>query len=191
MSKLTSEKENPGCPSAPPRDYDYSPEDYTALAPPSYEESQRMCNGFPQMHTQLQHQQFPAYRPHIQPGPMPNILHSTSVPHTQYMQLACGAPQGYVGSQGYPDIQSYPVAQVYPISQGYHAPQDYLSSQNRVKGSSNPKVLTFAKGAEILTTHTGAVSIPPPPPGSVPTSAQYAAMQGEQVLVKKKKRSFF
>ncbi|XP_011198985.2 uncharacterized protein LOC105223076 [Bactrocera dorsalis] len=59
---------------------------------------------------------------------------------------------------------------------------------NNVK---EPHVLSLAPGAKIRTTATGAVSIPPPPPGCAPTAAQYAAMQGQPVLLKKTKRSFF
>uniref|UniRef100_A0A0K8UW77 DAZ-associated protein 2 n=1 Tax=Bactrocera latifrons TaxID=174628 RepID=A0A0K8UW77_BACLA len=54
-----------------------------------------------------------------------------------------------------------------------------------------PHVLSLAPGAKIRTTAAGAVSIPPPPPGCAPTAAQYAAMQGQPVVLKKTKRSFF
>ncbi|XP_017855093.2 uncharacterized protein LOC108608287 [Drosophila busckii] len=54
-----------------------------------------------------------------------------------------------------------------------------------------PPVLSMHARAELRTTATGAVSIPPPPPGYLPTAAQLAVMQGKPVVVQQKKRSFF
>ena len=62
------------------------------------------------------------------------------------------------------------------------APVHHKSAEN---------VLYIAKGAKVRTTATGAISIPPPPPGCAPTPGQLAAMSGQPVMIKKQKKSFF
>lgn len=101
---------------------------------------------------------------------------------TPYMQS-----YNYNATSNY--MQSYNAAAPPPQYYQHHyvtatAPPTF----NNVK---EPHVLSLAPGAKIRTTGAGAVSIPPPPPGCAPTAAQYAAMQGQPVVLKKTKRSFF
>ncbi|XP_017095597.2 DAZ-associated protein 2 [Drosophila bipectinata] len=64
----------------------------------------------------------------------------------------------------------------------------YGPSTSAAAGTSGPPlVLNLDSRAEVGKT----IVIPPPPPGYLPTPAQWAAMQGQQVAVKQKKRSFF
>ncbi|KAM7351956.1 uncharacterized protein ACRADG_004650 [Cochliomyia hominivorax] len=92
-----------------------------------------------------------------------------------------------------------PVNQSYGYSNPYqtHIQQQqsfYNMSLPQITSTSNSSAvntLYLAKGAKVRTTATGAISIPPPPPGCVPTPAQMAAMSGQQVVVKKQKKSFF
>ncbi|XP_037711256.1 DAZ-associated protein 2 [Drosophila subpulchrella] len=58
-------------------------------------------------------------------------------------------------------------------------------------GAAAAQVLHLDSRAEVRTNATGNVVIPPPPPGCLPTPAQWAAMQGQPVVLKQKKRSFF
>lgn len=66
------------------------------------------------------------------------------------------------------------------------------ATPSTVNTTSTPgNVLYLAKGAKVRTTATGGISIPPPPPGCAATPAQLAAMSGQQVMIKKQKKSFF
>ncbi|XP_065355842.1 protein shank [Calliphora vicina] len=89
-------------------------------------------------------------------------------------------------------------------SYGYANPyQTHIQQQQIFYNTANPSpqsgmpqttaenVLYLAKGAKVRTTATGAISIPPPPPGCAPTPGQMAAMSGQPVMIKKEKKSFF
>jgi len=52
-------------------------------------------------------------------------------------------------------------------------------------------VLQYAAGTRFSGKGGGSVSVPPPPPGVAPTPAQLAALQGQPVILQKKKNSFF
>ncbi|KNC31200.1 hypothetical protein FF38_14295 [Lucilia cuprina] len=108
-------------------------------------------------------------------------------------------PTAYQQQQAFLPPAAYPA----PSSYGYANPyqthiqqqQSFYNSVNAAsqsavnKGAEN--VLYLAKGAKIRTTATGAISIPPPPPGCAPTPGQLAAMSGQPVMIKKEKKSFF
>ncbi|EDW25331.1 GL26489 [Drosophila persimilis] len=66
-----------------------------------------------------------------------------------------------------------------------------LAGPSTSAGAAAAQVLQLDSRAEVRTTPSGSVVIPPPPPGCLPTPAQWAAMQGQPVVLKQKKRSFF
>ncbi|SPP81945.1 DAZ-associated protein 2 [Drosophila guanche] len=66
-----------------------------------------------------------------------------------------------------------------------------LAGPSTSAGAAAAHVLQLDSRAEVRTTPSGSVVIPPPPPGCLPTPAQWAAMQGQAVVLKQKKRSFF
>ncbi|XP_022221991.1 DAZ-associated protein 2 [Drosophila obscura] len=66
-----------------------------------------------------------------------------------------------------------------------------LAGPSTSAGAASAHVLQLDSRAEVRTTPSGSVVIPPPPPGCLPTPAQWAAMQGQAVVLKQKKRSFF
>ncbi|EDW77622.1 uncharacterized protein Dwil_GK24599 [Drosophila willistoni] len=148
--------------SAPP----YSWYDNSMRAPPpTYEESQRNGGAF-------NHQQAPAPHPAATAN-NPNqyygmIYHNPQVPVHVQMQ----------GGYNSPTVMHHGV--------GYG-----LAGPSTSAGAAASRVLQLDPRAEIRTTSTGAVSVPPPPPGCLPTPAQLAAMQGQPVTVKQNKRSFF
>lgn len=71
--------------------------------------------------------------------------------------------------------------------------QIYYNTASAVPQQMAPahNVLQFDKRAKIITTASGAISVPPPPPGCAPTPGQMAAMTGQPVMVKKDKKRFF
>ncbi|KAH8409913.1 hypothetical protein KR009_000852 [Drosophila setifemur] len=66
-----------------------------------------------------------------------------------------------------------------------------LSGPSTSAGIAAAQVLQIDSRAEVRRTPAGSVVIPPPPPGCLPTPAQWAAMQGQPVVLKQRKRSFF
>ncbi|XP_052853573.1 DAZ-associated protein 2 [Drosophila gunungcola] len=73
----------------------------------------------------------------------------------------------------------------------HHATGYGLAGPSTSAGAAAAQVLHLDSRAEVRTNATGNVVIPPPPPGCLPTPAQWAAMQGQPVVLKQKKRSFF
>lgn len=71
---------------------------------------------------------------------------------------------------------SYPVAN-----------QQYIPQQHMIPGQTVMIPDAFDAGARF----TGAVHIPPPPPGHLPNAAQLAVMQGQKVIIGQKKASKF
>ncbi|XP_037821614.1 LOW QUALITY PROTEIN: uncharacterized protein LOC119610464 [Lucilia sericata] len=110
-------------------------------------------------------------------------------------------PTAYQQQQAFLPPAAYPTPG--PSSCGYANPyqrhiqqqQSFYNSINVTPQSTIPNgannVLYLAKGAKVRTTATGAISIPPPPPGCAPTPGQLAAMSGQPVMIKKEKKSFF
>ncbi|XP_053958760.1 uncharacterized protein LOC128863564 [Anastrepha ludens] len=132
--------------------------------PPSYEESQRMY------------------------GSAANRVAPNSLPNS-YMQ-----PYNYNATPQQAQTSMYAQNYAPPPPQYYQ--HHYVTATapitfNNVQTRNESHILSLAPGAKVRTTPTGAVSIPPPPPGCAPTAAQYAAMQGQPVVLKKTKRSFF
>ncbi|XP_036328391.1 DAZ-associated protein 2 [Rhagoletis pomonella] len=132
--------------------------------PPSYEESQRM---------------YVAAANRVAPNHMPNSY----MPTYNY-----NAQQHQMQTPNYSAHYAAPPPQYY---QHHYVTATAPATFNTTQAVKEPHVLSLAAGAKIRTTATGAVSIPPPPPGYAPTAAQYAAMQGQPVVLKKTKRSFF
>ncbi|XP_017470988.1 PREDICTED: uncharacterized protein LOC108362491 [Rhagoletis zephyria] len=133
--------------------------------PPSYEESQRMYVA--------------AAANRVAPNHMPNSY----MPTYNY-----NAQQHQMQTPNYSAHYAAPPPQYY---QHHYVTATAPATFNTTQAVKEPHVLSLAAGAKIRTTATGAVSIPPPPPGYAPTAAQYAAMQGQPVVLKKTKRSFF
>ncbi|XP_028654368.1 DAZ-associated protein 2 [Erpetoichthys calabaricus] len=102
------------------------------------------------------------------PGAMPQM--SSTYPGTQmYMPLAQSVPVAQVGP-------SVPMA-YYPVGPLYHPGSTVL-----VEGA-------YDAGARFGTGST--MSVPPPPPGVLPSAAQLAAMQGANVVMTQRKGNFF
>ncbi|XP_067624556.1 DAZ-associated protein 2 isoform X2 [Eurosta solidaginis] len=158
-----------GPPTAPSANVDTGGSSYVHRPPPpSYEESQRMYGS-----TAINNRAATA-----------NHLHNSYMPTHSYST----PPQ----SQQMP-MRNYTIPSYTPPPQYYQ--QHYVTATapatfNNTRLTKETHVLSLAPGAKIRTP-TGAVSIPPPPPGYAPTAAQYAAMQGQPVVLKKTKRSFF
>lgn len=55
-------------------------------------------------------------------------------------------------------------------------------------GAVAPVTAVFDSGARF---NGGSITVPPPPPGYLPTQAQVAAMNGQSVHVQKDKNNFF
>ncbi|XP_062542829.1 DAZ-associated protein 2 [Armigeres subalbatus] len=79
----------------------------------------------------------------------------------------------------HPTMYQYPIATA-PQPQ---PPQVYQPPMYQVQGAMYDAGARFGKGA-------GSATIPPPPPGIAPNAAQIAAMQGQQVVMTKKKNNF-
>lgn len=122
---------------------------------------------------------------------------NTAAPH----QYAYPSPTYYQQQQSYfgpytaptPSHASYGYAN--PYQTHIQQQQNFYNSVPTMPPVGNAKtaenVLYLAKGAKVRTTASGAISIPPPPPGCAPTPAQLAAMSGQPVMIKKQKKSFF
>ncbi|XP_061399387.1 DAZ-associated protein 2 [Musca vetustissima] len=141
--------------------------------PPSYDEALRMSTAPASTYQPAQY-----YQPQQQPYQFPSQQAMTYAPPT-----ASGPSSSY----GY--VNPYP-AHMQQHQNYYNAtPPPTTNVVGRMSPSHN--VLEFHKRAEIRTTATGAITVPPPPPGCAPTPAQLAAMSGQPVMIKKKKNSFF
>ncbi|XP_030383358.1 DAZ-associated protein 2 [Scaptodrosophila lebanonensis] len=180
MSKSNIEKpEEAKAPTAPSAPYSNLYDSAAAIAmrapPPTYEESQRVS--YPTLSTpqaSVTHSNFtPAqvFQPPMGPG---QVYQLTTTP-AQFYQPPMGDNRYY----GMTHHQQLP-------AQVQRQPHNAIPT-----GASASHVLTLDARAEMRTTANGAVVIPPPPPGCLPTPAQLAAMQGEPVVLKQKKRSFF
>ncbi|XP_017043740.1 DAZ-associated protein 2 [Drosophila ficusphila] len=111
---------------------------------------------------------------------------------------AYGYPQGEVASPSqnqYYGMISHHQQQVPFNGQpnyGMHNGTGYgLAGPSTSAGAAARQVLQLDSRAEIRTNAAGNVVVPPPPPGCLPTPGQWAAMQGQPVVLKQKKRSFF
>ncbi|CAD7000358.1 extensin [Ceratitis capitata] len=133
--------------------------------PPSYEESQRMYTSSA-ANVAPKQMSSNSYMPSYATNNSPH-----QIPTTNYIQNYAASPP--------------------PPPQYYQHHYVSATCPPTFSVPNEPHVLSLAPGAKIRTTSAGAVSIPPPPPGCAPTAAQYALMQGQPVLVKKTKRSFF
>merc|ERR1712025_445881 len=96
--------------------------------------------------------------------------------------------QAFAPQQPYypPQQQAYP-----PAQPGYAGQQPYLPQQPQqaiLVPTQHLKSGKFDAGAR-FDTNTPA-SIPPPPPGVMPTQEQVAAMQGQGVAMQQKKETF-
>ncbi|XP_017063314.1 DAZ-associated protein 2 [Drosophila eugracilis] len=124
-------------------------------------------------------------------------------PPTYEESQRSGGPGSYVYAQGAPtpiQNQYYGMIshhqQQIPINgqpnYGMHHGNGYgLAGPSTSAGAAAAQVLHLDSRAEVRTNAAGNVVIPPPPPGCMPTPAQWAAMQGQPVVLKQKKRSFF
>ncbi|XP_037959589.1 DAZ-associated protein 2 isoform X2 [Teleopsis dalmanni] len=107
---------------------------------------------------------------------------------------AAVAPQQLYGAMQAPTshLPPYGTGYVNPYQTHMQQHQHYYHQPMPMSHeTAETKVITLAKGAEVRHTVTGAISIPPPPPGYAATPAQLAAMNGQPVVVKKKKNTFF
>uniref|UniRef100_A0A1I8PKD0 DAZ-associated protein 2 n=1 Tax=Stomoxys calcitrans TaxID=35570 RepID=A0A1I8PKD0_STOCA len=160
-------------PTAPPLGNDVAEEFHRGAPPPSYEESLKMSAATPA-------QRFPA--PYYQqPTAAPQQPYQYQFPTQQPMSYASPLPPT-AAHGGY--VNPYPVHM-----QQHQMYYNAAASSNAMQQSSN--VLEFHKRADIRTNAKGAIHVPPPPPGCAPTPGQLAAMTGQQVMVKQKKKSFF
>ncbi|KAH8394236.1 hypothetical protein KR215_009575, partial [Drosophila sulfurigaster] len=125
-----------------------------------------------------------------QRAPPPTYEQSQQQP-MNYAQPPAQAPQFYHHPQPQiPSNQYYGMMHHQQLPQIMHHPGlGYGYAPSTSTGA--PRVLQMDSRAELRTTAAGAVVVPPPPPGCLPTPAQLAAMQGQQVVVQQKKRSFF
>lgn len=117
----------------------------------------------------------------VYPHPVPYQQQQSFPPHPHQMSFCSNGPST---SFGYAN----------PYQAHVQQQQNCLNmtpSIAAVQSTSTENVLHLAKGAKVRTTATGAISIPPPPPGCAPTPGQLAAMSGQPVMIKKKKKSFF
>lgn len=142
--------------------------------PPSYEESQK--NIYPQHPP-------PAYPQGSQFGGYP------SAPSYAPGPSAGGAPY----MPYYNQAQGFPVnnAHMHNFQQTTQQRQFGVVYSNMQPQNSGQPSVEFDSGARFKGKGAGSISVPPPPPGYLPTPAQLAAMQGQPVMLKKKKNSFF
>ncbi|KXJ82636.1 DAZ-associated protein 2 isoform X1 [Aedes albopictus] len=137
---------------------------------------------------------YPPYPPgivHQQPFYPNSWSVNPSAPQAAPMQFAphhLPPPPPYAAAtqQAIPAQAVHPTMYQYPIAtapqpqppQVYHQTPMY-----QVQGAMFDAGARFGKSA-------GSASIPPPPPGIAPNAAQIAAMQGQQVVMTKKKNNF-
>ncbi|XP_075153709.1 uncharacterized protein LOC142227189 [Haematobia irritans] len=165
-------------PTAPPLVGDMTTDFHRGAPPPSYEESLKMS-------ANTRHNNQP---PHYQqPQPTHQSYQYPAMPTHHQQPLTYGPPPVPVYSGGY--VNPYPVHM--QQHQMYYSNTGASSSSRKPQNPIANNVLEFDKRAEIKTNAQGAILVPPPPPGCVPTPAQLAAMSGQQVVVKHKKKSFF
>ncbi|EDV33282.2 uncharacterized protein Dana_GF21531 [Drosophila ananassae] len=112
----------------------------------------------------------PSYEESQRSGGAVGHAYQGPVPHAQNQ---------YYGMISHHQQQTPPYGMTYGAAYG--------PGTSAASGASGSHVLHLDSRAEVGRT----INIPPPPPGCLPTPAQWAAMQGQQVAVKQKKRSFF
>ncbi|XP_055378465.1 DAZ-associated protein 2 [Condylostylus longicornis] len=132
--------------------------------PPSYEESQKQ-------YSNAQHSNVPS-APFGSPAHMPTSS-GTSIGYPQMNQGYGHIP---VAQSQYPSIIPRPVHQ---------------NIQQQQSANKSIHVVQYAAGTRFSGKGGGSVSVPPPPPGIAPTPAQLAALQGQPVILQKKKKIIF
>lgn len=163
----------PSQPNEPPTTFD---DFQRGPPPPSYEECLNMPSAGVVPHQQYQNYNMTTHQQLPQAPPLYQI--------PQYSQnYNMSEPSGTANGYANPYQTHMHQQQIYYNTSAVASPQFLRNSPENV--------LLFAKEAKIRKTATGAISVPPPPPGCAPTSAQLKAMCGQPVIVKKQKKSFF
>lgn len=171
-------------PSAPNmgQQFGVDPNLYHRPPPPTYEESQRWN---PQQQPMFPIQQGGHFYTPMNGNPPPYTGVQHPMHYAQQQQqhqlagFAANQPQFGYNYTPQPHQQMPAGAQMMP--------QQQISNGMASMNINQYPTVTFDAGARF----TGQVNIPPPPPGCAPTPEQMAALQGQPVILKKKKNSFF
>ncbi|KAL1398212.1 hypothetical protein pipiens_009149 [Culex pipiens pipiens] len=113
------------------------------------------------------------------PAP-PAAQHHHLPPPPPYSAAAAGQPMHHHPAAMY----QYPIATAAQLTHQAQPPQVFQAQIYPVQGA------MYDAGARFGKAGGGAATIPPPPPGIAPNAAQIAAMQGQQVVMTKKKNNF-
>lgn len=146
---------------------------YYPPPPPSYDAAMQ---GPPQIYppNPSMYQQ-PPYPGYPQAMPQPQYYPPQMPPKEQGHGLPPYPPQGQFGGPG---TSAYP-----------QQPQQPTMPNPGYFGPVAPVTAVFDAGARYNA--NGSITVPPPPPGYMPTAAQAAAMSGQSVHVQKEKNGFF
>lgn len=162
-------------PSAPP------PQQYPGAPPQFMGGSQMMYHHDPQQYYAPSRVPPPSYDAAISQPQYPPTM-GYPMPQHQQPNFGFVQPQPYqMQPQYYPPQQPVPAQPAYPMTSPFQ-------SQPYPGGQLAPVTAVFDAGARF---HNGQITVPPPPPGYMPTQAQAAAMQGQTVHVQKDKNGFF
>ncbi|XP_055912864.1 DAZ-associated protein 2 [Eupeodes corollae] len=170
----------PQLPTAPngQQQFQLEPSPYHRPPPPTYEESQRW-NPQP-MYAQQGGNFYPSMSGN--PPPYAGIQQPMQYGQQQQHGVSCFAPNQPQYAFNYNTQQQMPTG-------AQMSPQQQISNRMASVNINQYPTVTFDAGARF--TGQGQISIPPPPPGCAPTPEQLAALQGQPVILKKKKNSFF
>ncbi|XP_055844500.1 DAZ-associated protein 2-like [Episyrphus balteatus] len=179
----------PSAPNGGQQQFQLDPSLYHRPPPPTYEESQRW-NPQPMYAPQ---QGGGNFYPSMSGNPPPYA--GIQQPSLQYAQQQQHHQHQHALSGFAPNHPQYafnytPQQQQQQMPAGAQmSPQQQISNRMASVNINQYPTVTFDGGARF--TGQGAISIPPPPPGCAPTPEQLAALQGQPVILKKKKNSFF